>query len=302
MANMKDDPPKVRVKLQMTPEEQKLLRSVLAQEPRYEQLKLDDLNIDWDYQERKREQLVMQIATQLVPAWIGELRISERPDGTFWICDGVTRYLGLRKRNELGIEHYLRSVRCEIVRTEGKRQEALLFKYYNSARKQVPLANRLQAEYLAGVDAGFGKIIKECGYKLIGQSPNTLKGGHFVRQAFDLDNGESLRKALFAIKSAWNGKHRLDGTVVLGVSKLICSQPRPIDDQLRRTLARCGPDKVDDMVQRMWGGGHKVAATLHPKDRPRFIARALGQLINKNPGRGSKIELGRIDMMDEMTA
>ncbi len=283
-------------KSQMTPEEKKVLRTILAQEPVYEDVALNKLQIDYTYQDRPRQLLTTQIAYEFSPVMFGILIVSKRPDGSLYVCDGATRKLAMEMRNEGD-----RTMRCQIIETDGIKQEALLFKHYNKERKQVPLANRLNAEGIGGVDHGFRKLILQCGFHLIGASKTVLKGIYFVRKAYDLDDsGTALQSALFAIKAAWNGKHRVDGSNVLGIALLIHSQVRPIDEQLRRVLERTDPVKLDEQVHRMWGGGRKIGTKLRTDDRPRFVARALAQIINKNPGRSSKIEIDRIDLVQDV--
>jgi len=255
-------------------------------------LPLSKLNIDWSYQDRPRDTLVRQIAEQFQPVMLGTFIVSERPDGGYWVCDGATRKLGLEAAGQQD-----RVVRCQVIQTNGRKQEALLFKYYNNARKQVPLANRLNAEGIAGVDRGLLKIVLKVGYKLVGSGKNTLKGIGFVKEAFDLDEGVSVEKALFAIKETWkNSTNRPDGNTILGIANVYYSQPQKrVDAQVRQVLKRLSPDTLDEKVRRAWGGGPKVGSRIRPNDRPPFVAQVIGQEINRHPGKAGKIDMKRLD-------
>ena len=140
------------VKPQLSEAEQKVLKNLLGQDPHYEELLLKDLKVEWEYQDRPREKLIDQIATYFSPAMLGIFQVSRRPDGSLWVCDGTTRKLGMEQGGKADAR-----VRCQVHNTEGVKQEALLFKHYNAARKAVPLANRLTADGMAGIDKGFVK-------------------------------------------------------------------------------------------------------------------------------------------------
>jgi hypothetical protein len=260
----------------MSPEERTVLESVLRQEVVFEHLPLNQISIDMEYQDRPRKTLVGQIATQFSEVMFGHLIVSKRPNGTYWVVDGATRKLGL----EAGGQNN-REVRCQIIRTEGQKQEALLFKHYNCNRKMVPLANRLNAEGVAGI-SGLVDVVKKCGFQLIGNSKKTLKGISFLVQAYNFDEGKSLERALYSMKSCWDGRHRLDGGNILGAAALYHSQRKTPDKQVRKVLLRKGPDDIEQMVQLTWGkGSRKVSARLHPADRWKFVAKALLFEINK---------------------
>lgn len=274
---------------QLSKDERKLIWSVIQQSPRTVDIPLHKLNIDYSYQDRPRARLVDLIATQFAVGMLGTFIVSERPDGTFWVCDGATRKLGLEKGGQGN-----RSVPCQVFKTSGIKQEALLFKIYNGFRKQVPLANRLNAEGVAGLN-GLRATVNRCGYSLIGNGKNVLKGATFLMKAYEIDDGISLEKALYSLHSSWGSEERLDGITVLGVSQLIHSQKKSIDEQLRRTLRRTPQEKIDEIVTKIWGGGRKMGARLHPDSRPPLVAKALALLINKYPGRSGSIDIGRVE-------
>lgn len=275
--------------VQLTKEETKILRTVLEQEVDYQNLPLKSLQIDMSYQDRPRDALVNQIAAHYNKLALGVIIVSQRPDGSYWICDGATRKKGMdlggRGNND---------VLCQVIRTNGPQQESLLFKYFNVIRKAVPIGNRINAEGIAGLDGGLRKIILRTGYTLIGKSKNTLKGITFIIDAFELDKGESMEKALFAFKNSWSPEVP-DGTAVLGLAIFYHTQRRPVDEQVRRVLLRLTPDKLDEMVAAAWGGGAKKGAKLRPSSRPRYIAKTIAKEINCHSGKSGKVDVSAID-------
>jgi hypothetical protein len=273
------EPGRRQGKPQLTEQEKEILDSVINQEAVYADLPLDQIQVDMSYQERPRETLVNQIATQFSEVMFGNLVISKRPDGSFWVVDGATRKFGLERGG-----HRARIVRCQIIRTSGPKQEALLFKHYNCNRKMVPIANRINAEGIAGVNP-VRDIAIGCGFLLIGPKSNkrVLKGQSFLAEAYDLDGtGEALRKALFAMKTCWPGV-RLNGGDVKAIAAVYHSQPRSCDDVVRKFLTNNGPEQLDGTAYEIWGGARKkVKARLHPGDRWRFAGKGVLFVINKN--------------------
>jgi len=281
-----------KVKQQLDKDERTLLESVLCQDAVFKDIPLNKLYVDYSYQTRPREQLLAQIAEQFSSAMLGTLIVSKRPDGTMWVCDGVTRKLALEQRGEAG-----REVRCQVLNCTDAKQEALLFKFYNgSARRAVPLASRLQAEGIAGVDHGFLNLVEQCGFALVGSTNRTLKGIGYVYKAFNQDP-EALKKALFALKSTWwASRLKLDGNTILGVTLVYCSS-RNVDADVRKFLEHTPPDKLDELINTVWGGGKKsLKAKLHPSSRPHFVAKAIGLSLNRKR-HGRVVNLDRLDEM-----
>jgi hypothetical protein len=275
-----------------TPAEWKILEPILSQNPPILELPVEAINIDWTYQTRPRDRIVNQIATDLHEALLSVLKISQRPDGTYWAADGATRVLGIMQRGER-----YRLVRCEIFQTPGQKAEALLFAWFNSNRSKQPikLETNLQAYHIAGTDGGFGKLIEDLGYKLTGKSKFALRGPGYVKKAWNLDDdGTVLRKTLYALKESWKGLYPIHGNVLLGIALVYMYPYRTVDDQVRRFLQRSPPNVIEEMIARrhMKSG---VKARIHPGDRPRLIAAMIVNEINKNPGKAGKIDFHKLE-------
>lgn len=289
--------PRIRKSLdtnsQLTKEEMQVLKDVLKQDTVFQDLPLNLLNVDYSYQTRPRERLIQAIARNLIPMMLQTFIVGQRPDGTYWVCDGVTRKLGLETRGERN-----RIVRCQVLQTKGRAQEALLFKFINgTSRKTVPLASRLQAEGIAGTDHGFLNLVEECGFTIVGQGKHALKGLGFIYEEFGR-NPNALKKALFALKATWAASGiKLDGTMIAGVARLYSVGGN--DAETRRLLDRTPPAKLEEFIMNAWGGGTsaKMRPKIHPGERPRWIAKTMARLLNKK--REPKIDVSRIDDLDE---
>jgi hypothetical protein len=274
-------------------DEMKLLKPILEQKPPIIDLPVSSLNVDMSYQDRPRKRIVDQVATNFSEALLGIFKVSQRPDGSYWVCDGESRRQGILCRGEKQ-----RVVRCEVFETEGQKQEALLFAWFNSRRSKEPtkLETNLQAYSTAGTDHGFGRAVHECGFTLVRGGKHQLRGPGYALQAWDLDgDGTAMRKALFAVKEAWRDRYDIHGYMVLGISRLYHYSRKTIDDQVRRLLHRKSPDMIMELVQRRWAKAGAKGARIHPDDKPKLVSRVLADEINKNPGRSGKIDIEKLD-------
>lgn len=277
-------------------DEIKLLKKILDQNPPVVELSVGVLNIDFSYQDRPRDRIAAQIINHFSPAFLGVLIIAQRPDGSYWVCDGATRVQGLVARDDKE-----RLVHCQVFQTEGARQEALLFAFFNSKRSKEPtkLITNLQAYSVAGTDKGFGKAIEDCGFSLT-RGRRQLHGPSYVKQAWELDgDGTAMKKALFTLNYAWGDSYQVHGYMVLGVALLYHTQRRAIDEQVRRVLQRMPPDEIMDRATRRYAAAGAKRPRIHPDDKPKLVARVLADAINRNPGKAGKIDIDRLAAADE---
>jgi hypothetical protein len=276
-------------------EEKKILDSILDQDPPVIELSISVLNVDLSYQDRPRDRIVNLVTTNFSQALLGIFSIGQRPDGSYWVCDGASRLQGLLNRGEK-----TRMVKCQVFQTTGPQQEALLFAYLNSRRSKEPtkLITNMQAYNVAGTDKGFGKAIAECGFTLT-KGKCQLRGPVYVRMAWDLDGeGIAMRKALFSVKDCWRDKYKVPGYLIFGIALLYHSQARPIDDQVRRILSKNAPvDIMDAIAKRYMKAGGPVR--LHPHDQAKLTAHVLADMINKNPGKSGRIDIGRLNRAED---
>jgi len=286
--NGSEKPPKEM----FSPDERKMLKPILEQKPPIVELPVASLNVDLSYQDRPRERIVNQVATNFSEALLGVLIIAQRPDGSYWVCDGESRHQGILRRGEKQ-----RVVHCQVFQTEGPKQEALLFAWFNSKRSKEPtkLANNLIAYGVAGVDRGFARAIEECGFTL-GKGRRQLRGPSYVQTAWSLDgDGTAMRKALYTLKDAWRENYQIHGYMVLGVARLYHHVPKSIDEQVRRILQRNSPEAIMDRVARRYASAGGKSPRIHPDDKPKLVERVIADLINRNPGSAGKIDLAKLD-------
>lgn len=270
-------------------EEDRLLKSFLVQTLPIVNLPVSALNIDESYNDRPRERMIQQIALHFSVALLGVLLVGQRSDGVHWVVDGASRTKGIKHRGE-----NQRVVPCQVFQSEGQKQEAFLFSWFADKRSKtlIPLANKLNALGVAGVDRGFKKLIEQCGFSI----PKVQGVGYYL-QAYNLDDdGAALQKALYSIKAEWRDRHKLPGYMVLGVALVYRRYaPKAIDEQVRRILRNKTPDKLwETAVGRHIKTGGKTPR-IHPEEKPAYIARVIVDAINRNPGKAGKLDLGKLD-------
>jgi hypothetical protein len=275
-----------------TPEELRTLDFYFAKEPPILMLLVSEIKIDWSYQTRNRMRMFNEIRDNFLPGKLQTLKVSRRPDGSYYVFDGATRVLALEERGDM-----VRKLRCEVFDTPGQAIEALLFDWFNGrdSHENAKLENRLKALSVGGQDNGFVEKIEACGFSLIGGGRGTrINGATHMIQTWELDdNGEAMGRALFAIRNTWRDSHQIKGFVVLGIAQLYHYIHRPLDEQMRKALNRIGPEEIDHAVKQRWAriGGKRL---LHPAERPPLITLIIAEEINKHPGKGGKIDIDKL--------
>ena len=281
-----------KIKQQLTDEEKKVLKKILEQKPKYDDIAIHELNIDLSYQRRPREKMIKQIMGQFSPVLCMTIQVSRRPNGTLWVVNGATRIMALKQMGNLDYK-----VHCEIFNTEGAKQEALLFVHFDIHHVKVPLATKLEAAGVAGVNE-ISRILASGGFNLGESNKNSMKGVSYIPDAYTFDGGESLQKAVFSFASTsfLNGE-RPEGITFKGVAWLYFRyRPKPIDNEVRWFLNNQTQEDLNRLVLKLWSGGGKIKARLHPGDVPKLIAKAIVLKINARRTKKSvKLDPSRLD-------
>jgi hypothetical protein len=277
-----------------TSEQYHLLAPVLNQNPPIVELHITSLRVDNSYQDRPREKMVAQIVQNFSEALLGIAVIAERPDGTLYVVDGETRRQAML---EMGMTS--RRMRCQVFKTMGSKQEALLFSLLNSnqSRRPIKLLQKMQAYYKAGIDGGLGEAVHECGFSFE-RGKTQLRGPDFIRKAWELDrDGTVMKKSLLGARHAWgDAAFTVHGYIFLGIALLFKSQlPRPIDAQVRRALKGTTPTEIVDEMAKKYvkHGGRNMH--LHPHEQAKMVAGIIGGMVNKSRSSEPKLDLDRLD-------
>lgn len=301
--NGKGKSPARPVKPVFTPDETRILKPLLDQDPEIVRVAAKDIIVDdapGEYQDRERDTYVKKIAKDFSPALLGTLALGRRKDGSIHAMDGGTRVLAMLLRAEPD-----RLMNSQIFEETTKEQEALYLAFSNSTRARNPtkLITKLQAEHIAGTDRGFGDILEFCGFTLR-KGKQQIHGPSYALKAFYLDDykGEALKRALFTLKEAWRDRYnyKIWGYAVLGVAMLYHSQRRSMDEQVRHVLKNNSPDKLMGLIIKQFvrlSDGREPR--IHPDDKPELISSQIAKMINKHPGKTGKVDLAALTQIQE---
>ena len=105
------------------------------------------------------------------------------------------------------------------------------------------------ARYISGTDKGFVKALHTAGFDIkTGHGRRKVHGPSYLNKAWNLDgknsDGETMQKALFAIKDAWKDTAQVTGYMTLGIALVYHAQkPKAVDGQVRTILKRNSPEE-----------------------------------------------------------
>lgn len=163
---------------------------------------VDELNISDAYQRTIVPARVSSIAKNLDQDALGSLTVGRRPDGSYWVVDGMQRLTALRK---LGIA----MVPCDVFESEGPEHEARVFRLKNRERTNVTSIALFRAQLTEGDQQtlAIASIVKRAGLKIALRDEK--QGWPYVRavkaleRAYSRVGGDGLLKSLQILSDAW---------------------------------------------------------------------------------------------------
>lgn len=197
-------------------------RPSTADQQSFQQLRVDQLNVDFSYQRRPRLPHVNKIAKDFDNLLFGVVTVSQRRDGSFWILDGQHRVAALLKLGKGA-----GSIPCEVLTGLTHTQEAAIFYVRNSATQPMSAADKFRGRLEAQdpVALELLEIVQASGFRLNLESSELSDGricgvGTLSNVYANYRSGH-LEDTLALIGSTWgldNGPH---GTTIGGVSVFI---------------------------------------------------------------------------------
>jgi hypothetical protein len=207
----------------------------------YRKLPVRKLKVCKQYQRELNETMVKKIVKDFEDDAFGVLVIGARDDGSHYVVDGQTR---LAAAKELG----KKEVPCVWFRSEGKDQEAKMFRLVNNHRS----VSRLQRTYamLAEKDPEIVKMdrtVRKHGFK-IGYRCSTRTWGNILAVAplQTMSREGTLDNALAVISEAWEGEvEAVSAAVLSGFQVFLRDYSEKIDfKRLVERLATTSAAKV----------------------------------------------------------
>lgn len=196
-----------------------MLRRKPAQEdPAVLVIPVDELNTDKEYQRDLDVARAEKYAREWDPYLLNELTVAEREDGTYWVIDGAHRLYAAKK-------HGVINLRCFVVRSLTREQEADLFVRLNKNRRPVNAWDSFRAA-LAAKDKDAIRIkavVEECGFSISRSGgPRSIKAVSSLQKVYRLGGAPLLRDSLELIAQVWEGdKDASDSIAVVGVSAFL---------------------------------------------------------------------------------
>lgn len=175
------------------------------------------LDVDNSYQKPLSMAHVRKIIKDFDPMGLGQIHVSKRSDGTYWVFDGQHRTAACRELN-------IKKIDCIVYEGLTIEEESKGYVYYNNTMKQTQL-QKFKAELLAGVpeaheinsiaqSAGLGIDYERNGEAI--KAVGALKDIYFKRGA------KELKDTLTTLgRSFGTNKHAYQAYVIKGVHKFI---------------------------------------------------------------------------------
>lgn len=167
---------------------------------------VDKLKVDHSYQ-RDETDLVEYIGNNFNPlAYVCAL-VAQRSDGTMYLVDGQQRTKGAKRAGK-------KQVPAMIFRSDGKEQEAQLFRFLNEFRKPVTVTDIFRASLVAGdpETVGINNAVLDAGFKVALRKGMGAKWPYIgaieqIRMIYRSDGGPVLTEVLRLIESLWGEQY-----------------------------------------------------------------------------------------------
>jgi len=168
---------------------------------KHRRIKIADLNVD-DYQrgEAKRGSTI-QKAKHWDHAAAGAVVVGQRPDGSFWVVDGLQRTLAEALRGDID------TVDCMVFQSDGSEHEARVFQLCNLGRIPVDAIHKFRVAVQAGdeTECAVSLWVSENGLRIAGdKGKNEIGFPSYVVQ-FWPSNTDAVKRALMFCKRVGDG-------------------------------------------------------------------------------------------------
>jgi hypothetical protein len=112
---------------------------------RHQRIKISELNVDNTYQRGEASNTsTIEKAKSMQYAAMSAIVVAKRPDGTYWIVDGLQRTLAAKRRGD--IDH----IDCMVFDSKGQNHEAEVFLLCNKGRVPVKAMHKYKTSVAAG--------------------------------------------------------------------------------------------------------------------------------------------------------
>lgn len=187
-----------------------------------EQIRVDQLNIDHNYQRPVSPTMVNRIVKAFDSRLFGIITVARRDDGTYWVLDGQHRVAALIK---MGKGHI--AVPCEVLTGLSMEDEARVFHLRNANKKTMTPQEKFRGALSAGDERAIriDAAVRAAGFQINldtselhgGRIPATAALEHTVKQYRDGHLGMTLD----LIRTTWGAENGPRGHLIQGVAYLL---------------------------------------------------------------------------------
>lgn len=183
----------------------------------FSKLPVSFLRVDHSYQKPLSRAHVKKITKDFDPMGVGQIHVSKRKDGTYWVFDGQHR---LEAYRELGFNE----IDCIVYEGLSIEEESKGYVFYNNTMKQTQL-QKFKAELLAGVPEAIeiNNIVRSAGLGVdIDRNGEPIKAVAALKDIYFKFGGNDLRKTLDVLSQSFGtNKQAYQAYVIKGVHKFL---------------------------------------------------------------------------------
>ena len=208
----------------------KITGAVREQTSTIENIPLDSLLIDTDYQRMLDADRVSRIAHNWNPDLVGIVVVNQRANERFYVVDGQHRVAAMNR-----LEDYPQEVLCQVFRGLTKEEEAQLFSKLDTARANLTTGAAFKAR-LIGRDADAIAVYEAglaSGFQMdpaLGAIPGNLRCWATIEKVYRRRGKDGLQEILTILREAWPTERNAgSSSVITGMELFVAKYGKRID-------------------------------------------------------------------------
>lgn len=177
------------------------------------------LNVDSSYQKPLDKAHVRSIVRRFDPMGVGQIHVSKRSDGTFWVFDGQHRATAYKQKS-------IKEIECIVYEGLSVEEEARGYIHYNTIKTQHAL-DKAKAELLVGEPnmVMIDSVVTSLGLKIDyyrTRDKDSLQAISAIKSIFNTGGSNELRMVLRIIKqSLGSNSKNFQATILNGVHQFL---------------------------------------------------------------------------------
>ena len=255
--------------------------------PTRRRLPLSAIDIDMSYQRDFRPSRVKEIADKFEPGACGDLLISQRKNGKYYVVDGNHRLQALRMP-KLNAKEWT----CNIYTGISIKDEAKMWELRNSKRKCMVSGEQFKARLLQGhkMEVETAKICGELGFSLYygtgrPRGEKIIRAFTAMKWIYEKGGRRALKNVLDIINWSWpsGASKATDGRLFKGLHIFIEGRESAID--VNRLCKKLSREKPVDILHSATRAGEVLKLKIH-----QLVEREIKLIYNKGLGKTRELK------------